>query len=682
MAKSGTFTTTIRTGWQLRLVWNIDSQSIENNSSTVTAKVQLVSTGSSYTINSTATKNGSLTINGTKYSFTFSAALSGNQVKTIYSKTVTIGHNADGSKTCSFSTSCDINVTLSGTYYGTVTASGNGTFDTIARATTPTLSATAVDMGASITINMPRASSGFTHTLTYSFGIASGTIGSGLGTTRVWTIPLTLANQIPSSTSGKCTITCATYNGSTRIGSKAVSFTARVPANMFPTFSSVTIAEAVAGIAAKFGTYVQNKSRVKITISAAGAGGSTISSYKTTVGGKSYTGSAPTSDVLKNAGSNTISIVVTDSRGRTATTTRTISVAAYSSPAISNFSAIRSNADGAENTEGTAATIAATFTIASVGAKNTATYTIEQRIKGAATWTQIASGSSYSYNSSTITGSIFSGDSSFEIRLTISDYFGSVSKTVELPTAFTLIDCNASGRAIAFGKVSQLAQGIEIGLPLYSSFGEMVTNPIALPDNTDLNSVTATGHYVIPTSAVSRTLLNKPTTGSGTAELIVTSGGIEGQRMQRYFYTGKDEQLIWQRAYFSASWGEWRSISGQNLLWSGGMYMTAGHTAALGEPISKQTNGVVLVFSKYASGAQNNAFHSFFVARQAIARHNGAEMVFLLGMNPKFETIGCKMLYIYDDRIVGHADNSATGTGASGIKYANNNFVLRYVIGV
>lgn len=599
MARSGTFTTTIRTGWQLRLVWNIDSQSIENNTSTVTAKVQLVSTGSSYTISSTATKNGSLTINGTKYSFTFSAALSGNQIKTIYTKTVAIGHNADGSKTCSFSTSCDINVTLSGTYYGTVTASGSGTFDTIARATTPTLSATAADMGTSITINMPRASSGFTHTLTYNFGSASGTIGSGLGTSQTWTIPLALANQIPSSTSGTCTITCATYNGSTWIGSKSVSFTARVPANLLPTFVSVTMAEAVAGIAAKFGAYVQGKSQIKITIAAAGSYSSTISAYKTTIEGKAYIGNAPTSDVLKNAGSSTISITITDSRGRTATTTRTISVTAYSPPAISSFSAIRSNANGTENPEGTAAKIAAAFTIASVGSKNTAAYKIEQRIKGATTWATIASGSSYSYDNSLITGSIFSGDSSFEIRLTISDYFGSASKTVELPTAFTLIDYNASGRAIAFGKVSQLAQGIEFSLPLYS--------------NSD---------------------------------------------------------------------GELVRLSGNRVLWQGGWHMHGGQIAYLDELISKQPNGIVLVFCRYTNVVLDNAFHSFFVSKNTIANHDGAELLFIMGSNPKFEIVAAKQLYIYNSRIAGHADNTAAGTGSSGIKYANSNFVLRYVIGV
>lgn len=317
MAKTGTITKTISTGYQLKLVWTVDSQNVANNTSSVTVKVQLVSTGASYTINSTATKNGSVTINGTKYSFTFSAALSGSQTKTLYTKTVTISHSADGSKTCAFSTTCGINVTLGSTYHGNVTASGSGTFNTIPRATVPTLSASSVNMGSSITINMPRAADAFTHTLTYKFGKATGTIGSSLATSKAWTVPLTLASQIPSGTSGTCTITCKTYNGSTLIGTKSIGFVAKVPAAVVPSISTINFTETVAGLAAQFLAFVQGKSKVKINIAAAGVYGSTIKAYKTTVDGQTLTGSAPTTSTL-SSGTKTVTVTVTDSRGRTA----------------------------------------------------------------------------------------------------------------------------------------------------------------------------------------------------------------------------------------------------------------------------------------------------------------------------------------------------------------------------
>lgn len=464
MASSGTITKAIRTGYQMKIVWTVDSQSVANNTSSVTVKVQLVSTGSSYTINSSASKSGTLTINGTKYSFSFTAALSGNQTKTLFTKPVTIAHNADGSKTCAFASTIGINVTLGGTYYGDVTASGNGTFDTIPRATTPTLSASSVNMGESITINMPRASSSFDHTLTYKFGSATGTIGTDLGTSKAWTVPLSLASQIPSGTSGTCTITCKTYNGSTLIGTKTVSFTAKVPSSVVPTISAVSMAETVTGLAAQFGAYVQGKSKVKITITAAGSYGSTIKTYKTTVDGKSYFGAAPTTGTL-SSGSKTVTITVTDSRGRTATTTRTLSVVAYSAPTISTLTAVRALQDGTENYEGQYGKIVLKFAVSPVGNKNSGAYTLEYKAKSASTWTEIQAGTGYSLTDTVITGAVFGVDSAYDIRLSVTDYFSTIRKTAEIPTAFTLLDFNASGKGIAFGKVSE-KDGMEVDLDM------------------------------------------------------------------------------------------------------------------------------------------------------------------------------------------------------------------------
>lgn len=328
MATSGTIQQTIRTGYRLQIAWTVDSQSVANNTSSVTAKVQLVSTGSSYTINSTASKSGSVTINGTKYTFSFTASLSGNQTKTLYTKTVTVAHNADGTKTCSFSATCGINVTLSGTYYGNVTASGTGTFNTIARASTisSVTSSVSVDGTNAVAVNITRAASSFTHTVVFSFGSYSKTT-TGVGTSTSYAIPQSWLNAIPNATSGTAKVTVTTYSGSTKIGS-AVSkdFTLTVPSSVVPTISSVTIAEAVSGLATQFGAYVQGKSKLSVKITAAGALSSAIKTYKTTIQGANFTAASFTSGVLNQSGTSNVTITVTDSRGRTASTTRSITV--------------------------------------------------------------------------------------------------------------------------------------------------------------------------------------------------------------------------------------------------------------------------------------------------------------------------------------------------------------------
>ena len=468
MATSGTIQEAIRTGYRMQIAWTVDSQSVANNTSSVTAKVQLVSTGSSYTINSSATKSGSLTINGTKYTFTFSAALSGNQTKTIFQKTVTVSHASDGSKTCAFSATVGINVTLSGTYYGNVTASGNGTFDTIARASTisSVTASVAINGTNECAVSISRKSSAFTHTVVWKLGSYSKTT-TGAGTSATYAIPLSWINAMPSATTGTGTVTVTTYNGSTKIGSAvSKSFKVTVPASVVPTISAVSLSEAVSGLSAQFGAYVQNKSQLAVSVTAAGVYSSTIKAYKTTIDGANYTARSFTSGVLKNSGSRTVTITVTDTRGRTATTTRTVNVTAYAAPKITLFNAYRVNAAGEEDYNGTFVKCLYAWAVSPVGNKNANAYLFERKLKTETEWEAVASGNAYTFNSNRVFTQTFSTESSYDLRLSITDYFGAVRASAEIPTAFTLIDFNASGKGISFGKVSEVENGMEIDMPL------------------------------------------------------------------------------------------------------------------------------------------------------------------------------------------------------------------------
>jgi hypothetical protein len=468
MATSGTIQQAIRTGYRIQIAWTVDSQSVANNTSTVTAKVQLVSTGSSYTINSSASKSGSLTINGTKYTFNFTASLSGNQTKTLFTKTVTVSHAADGTKTCAFSATCGINVTLSGTYYGNVTASGSGVFNTIARASTisSVTSSVSVNGTNAVTVNITRAASSFTHTVVFSFGSYSKTT-TGVGTSTSYAIPQSWLNAIPNATSGTAKVTVTTYSGSTKIGS-AVSknFTLTVPSTVVPTISAVSLSEAVSGLAAQFGGYVQNKSKIAVKITAAGALSSTIKAYKTTIQGANFTKASFTSGVLTKSGTSTVTITVTDSRGRTASTTRSITVNAYAAPKINTFTAIRANGLGSADDNGTMALARVKFSVSAVNDKNTKSYVVEYRQKGSDTWEQGQTGSVYSYDSSMLLNINLSPDASYDLRLSVTDFFGTTTAFAEVATAFTLLDFNSSGKGLAFGKVSELESGLEVDMDM------------------------------------------------------------------------------------------------------------------------------------------------------------------------------------------------------------------------
>lgn len=687
MATSGTIQQAIRTGYRIQIAWTVDSQSVANNTSTVTAKVQLVSTGSSYTINSSASKSGSLTINSTKYTFSFTAALSGSQTKTLYTKTVTIPHNSDGTKTCAFSATCGINVTLSGTYYGNVTASGNGTFNTIARASTisSVTSSVSVNGTNAVTVNITRAASSFTHTVVFSFGSYSKTT-TGVGTSTSYAIPQSWLNAIPNSTSGTAKVTVTTYSGSTKIGSAvSKSFKITVPASVVPTISAVSLTEAVSGLAAQFGGYVQNKSKIACKVTAAGAYSSTIKTYKTTVQGANFSSAAFTSGFLTKSGTSNVTVTVTDSRGRTATTTKSITVIAYTAPKITSFQGFRCLADGTENYEGTYINAAVKFSISAVGDKNTKTYAIEYKKTSATAWTALASGSVYSLNQSIISASgLFSVDSSYDIRLSVTDYFGTVRSTFEIPTAFTLLDFNASGKGLAFGKVSELTEGIEFAMKTVFSHAETPSSVTYLTEGQDLNDILEPGFYTIPTTAISGTLLNRPYTGTSTGSLVVLREGNGLQKAQILHIASKANGWIFERSYYSGTWGEWNTVynggSGK-ILWTGAMYMTAGHKATLSEAVSKQPSGIVLVFSRYDNGAAaEHNYNSFFVPKALVAAKPGVGSAFRMN-TVNFSMVCTKYLYINDATITGNDGNDDTGT-ANGVTYNNAAYVLRYVIGI
>ena len=323
MATSGSKTVSVATGLSIKFNWSQSSQSVANNTTTISWNVQVI-LASGYSISSSVSKSWEVTVNGTKYSGSNTLPSSGT--KTMGSGTTTIGHNSDGTKTFSYSFSQELAITFSGTYIGTKSGSSTGTLDSIARASS--VSCSTANIGSNATITITRASSSFTHKLTYSFGSLSGTIVDNAGTSYTWTIPTSFYAQIPNAKSGKGTITCTTYNGSTSIGSKTCSFTVNVSSASAPSLSvsivdtdSTTIA--LTGSSSKLIRYYSD---AKVTLTASGKNSATIKSYSISGGGGSSTSSSAT---INNITNNTFTCKTTDSRGYTTTVTSTPSMVSY-----------------------------------------------------------------------------------------------------------------------------------------------------------------------------------------------------------------------------------------------------------------------------------------------------------------------------------------------------------------
>lgn len=122
-------------------------------------------------------------------------------------------------------------------------------------------------------------------------------------------------------------------------------------------------------------------------------------------------------------------------------------------------------------------------------------------------------------------------------------------------------------------------------------------------------------------------------------------------------------------------------INGNKILWTGSFYMSEAHEANLSEPISKQRNGIVLVWSAYTNGSpQNYDFVYHYVPKYHISIGANQGVDFWLS-TPNI--VGQKYLYISDSKIKGYTTNDETRTAAgTNISMQNDYWVLRAVIGV
>ena len=458
MASSGSFSGSIRDGhYKLRVDWS-QSKNVSANTSTVTCKLYLVN---DWSLNISGRSDNTCTIDGSAQTFS-SPAISSTGTHLLGTVSRTVNHASDGGKSLTISAVFQIRATLSGTYYGTITASANITLDSIPRASS--VSAGNMMMGTAGKINISRASSSFTHTLAYSFGNTSGTIATKTTATSVsWTPSLSLANQIPNATSGTCTITCTTYNGNTNIGSKTCTFSLSVPASVKPTISSLSASRIDGEVPSTWGIYVQTKSKVKLTINgAAGSYGSTIKSYSITGGGYSGSASTLTTGFLNNSGTITFKATVTDSRGRvSAEASVSITVTAYSPPYFNSSLSQRCLSNGTLDDDGTYIHELVSFGYSSCGGKNTLKTSVQYKQVSATQWTDagvtFVSNTAFTYGKGQI-----STETSYDVRYTLEDAFSTISIQEIVSTAAVVMDFKSGGKGVAIGKVSERDNTFEV----------------------------------------------------------------------------------------------------------------------------------------------------------------------------------------------------------------------------
>jgi len=267
---------------------------------------------------------------------------------------------------------------------------------------------------------------------------------------------------VPNATNVVGTLYCDTYSNGSMIGTTQVSVTAAIPASVVPT-GSVSFSEAEEGLLAQFGCFVQRKSKLNVEISAAGAYGSSVSSISTTVNGATYSGDSFSTNELTTAGTNTIRTMITDSRGRTTTLTQTFDVVPYDVPVVQSVSVYRCDASGNATNTGGYAMVTVAGSISAVNSANTRTLKIGYKRKSETTYTDTTfSLADYVVNGSFRIDGSLSNQYTYDIRVTLGDYFSEAYGYADLSTAEVILSVRSTGMGLAVGKVAE-QDGFDIG---------------------------------------------------------------------------------------------------------------------------------------------------------------------------------------------------------------------------
>lgn len=324
-------------------------------------------------------------------------------------------------------------------------------------ATQLVLDKTSVELGQPVAITTAATNSAYRHRLRYSFGSAYGTIAENVEGSSSWTPPVSLANQIPSATAGSGTIYCDTYSGSTLLGTKSVSITLTVPGSVVP--SAGTLSAALAEDTSGTGLYVKGMGKAKLTLSgASGAYGSSITSYTITGGGWTATNGALTTGTLASAGNITFTATVTDSRGRKASTTRTINVIDYTKPGVAVCDVYRCDADGNRKKAGTYFAVEIN---ASYSAITGNTLSITARYKKQSESSYGTAANVTNNGKTVIGGGNIGASTTYDVLVTVADKYNSLPIQRTMSTKSVLQSFKRSAGA-AIGKVAELANWLDV----------------------------------------------------------------------------------------------------------------------------------------------------------------------------------------------------------------------------
>lgn len=392
------------------------------------------------------------------------------------SSSVAVAHNDAGGGTFSMSVTGGLAVEgmnifgaeYSGKGFGVKSQSANVDLTAHPRASTISSCPSTIATNSALALGVTRNSSAFYHKATFKVGGTTLYTSGAFATALNYTIPRTWFNAYPSSTSLSVTVSVQTYTDSTcttTVGSPATAtMTVTADADMMPSVTSGWVAAAAYNTGAVSGMtgYIKGYSRATVTFNAAKithANGATLDSYSIVCQGvtSSSTSTTHTSPVLAST-SVEIVCTVTDSRGRSASTTLTLSVMDYAAPSLSGISVFRCGSLGIADDDGTYYSVKATVAYSSLGGQNSCALTCAIK----------ASGGSYGAEQSLTSGTArvlgtISADTSYTVRIRATDTVGNTAYYyANISSRKWAMRFRPTGNGVAFGKAAEYDNTFEV----------------------------------------------------------------------------------------------------------------------------------------------------------------------------------------------------------------------------
>lgn len=338
-----------------------------------------------------------------------------------------------------------------------------------------TLDKATVKAGQTITATITPYRASYGHQLLCDYNghqIATAILQPGT-TAAALTIPTSWLSDIPYASSAACTVTLRCWEGSSTsffgYTSKTVTFT--LPDDAGPTVGAVSVAPLLTVGGTTYpsviaGGYVQNKSGYSAAFSGATCKyGAVVSAYSISGGGYSGSGASFASGLLRTAGKQTITFKVVDSRGLTATKTVDITVTAYNPPQVTALAAWRVNAEGTADGMGTRGKWRAAWSFSDLGGANALTSkSYIKPVNGTETELGTLDGGDGTRWIAGTDGTKLTLEiiKRYALRVALTDAYGTVERTVEIPSAHFAMHMNAQGNGICIGGASTVENAVEI----------------------------------------------------------------------------------------------------------------------------------------------------------------------------------------------------------------------------